>query len=207
MRRAGVGLWLLGIVAVTALRADLWGQPADLIIVNARYHPHSARSLYEAGRMYYMLAVDAPTERRGAYYQETRAYLLRTAEADESYAAALISLLRLDAVLDRPFDQQLNSRILEQLRGRYVSTLTAETLRSLNGCQLHGACPLPPHVLAGLLDAILANAEPERSAPRHPAYRAGRSSLGRRSRPGGSGECPGGEGSGSGKFAHVVKFA
>jgi hypothetical protein len=73
---------LLGMTALTATRAASWGEPFRLAFDDARHHPDSARSQYEAGRA--VIIAGTKRNERAEAEQQAIPYLERAAALDKS---------------------------------------------------------------------------------------------------------------------------
>lgn len=158
IRNAAVGVWVLLLASVTAVRADYWGKPLDHVLLNAVYHARSYRTNYEAGRLFLALAgCEKPATLREDYYTRAAYHFRKASTTDKAESGSLIALLWLDSVCNKPLDFVHLNELIARLQHMPLSPLTISNLRRLNQCQLSAECPIAGKVLDRLLATALTN--------------------------------------------------
>lgn len=119
--RAAAGLataLVLACAALTAMRAADWGDPLRLALAEARHHPDSSRSQYEAGRR---LIIDgAMNGTRDAAEARAMPYLEHAVALDPQGTHALVELVLIDAQRDQ-VDKARVAELARRLRSVRIS--------------------------------------------------------------------------------------
>jgi hypothetical protein len=144
---------LLGLAAITSVRAISWGDPLILALDDARHHPDSARDQYDAGRA--IIVDGAMHGERAKAEQQAVPYFTRSAMLDPDNLYAAINLLLIQASTG-PVTPLAVSDLAERLRSNpayvqanpFMQLLTSATQRQLS---------LTPQDFSTLVNAALVN--------------------------------------------------
>ncbi len=157
-RLIGASVFLCATTMITAVRAQTWGDTIEHVLLDAAYHPNSARVNYEAGRVFFILTTNSDKEpARDAYYAKAREYFTRSSKADEANSGGLFAILWLDSVLGKPVDKGTLSSLLARLEDVPMSATNIVSLQNINNCQLGKRCPLSGDIIDNLGNASLRN--------------------------------------------------
>lgn len=148
-------------VAVTVMRAGKWSDPWTQMATEAHYHPRSARSVYEYGRLSVLRAV---AQGDTALYREGLAALERAATLNSPQPQIVPGSLLNQSIAAGNSERTaaLTARIVADPRG----WLRAYVLRTALECQVRGECPLQQAPISALAAVVIE----DRSVP--PAMRA-----------------------------------
>lgn len=110
--------WIVGLMApllvtTTWIRASDWGDLFGHGLMEAKRHPTSARSQFEAGQMLAQGIMQHP-HLASRYYQQAKQYYLAAAQLDRRGLAPLVSLMALDIAVQRKIDET----VLQELQYR-----------------------------------------------------------------------------------------
>ncbi|WP_051928254.1 hypothetical protein [Nitrosococcus oceani] len=143
---------------MTAIRADTWGNPLEQLLVSARHHPHSARTHYDAGRLFFELALAEKTvAEREAYYQRGKALFTQAYDNDPRFLSAFLATLAMDHAFEKPVHEVQVKRLAQALATTPLTPFTVHNLQKTNQCHLEGQCRWPEEQLRMLLDAAVKN--------------------------------------------------
>ncbi len=138
---------------LTAVRAASWGDPLVLAITDARHHPDSSRSQYEAGRA--IVVAGAAKGERAKADVEAEPYFERSATLDKNHIAPATELMLIRASLG-----PVSASSLDDLAGRlrratsftqasaFLDMLTSASMKDLS---------ISPANFSTLVEAALAN--------------------------------------------------
>ncbi|MGH8470588.1 MAG: tetratricopeptide repeat protein [Gammaproteobacteria bacterium] len=157
--RIGVAVvFVLSLAATTAIRVSYWGNPLELAVMEAKHHPNSARTNYEAGREYSrLLIITAEPQKRQEYYTQASAYFQKATSLSENYTNGLVGLIVLSydygVIPNDDSFAELERRLrVEPFAGNNVTLLGA-----LIHCQRNARCKIPQQRLVSLLRSALQN--------------------------------------------------
>lgn len=158
MAIAGLMLFAGLSAAITANRALDWKDIGTLSLSLAEHHPHSARSNYEAGRLFSAMVQDDPeasdTER---YYILARRYFTQSYRSDEYNPSGLFGILYLDSLIKNPTDAKTVAELGWRLSNRPVMPAISVAFTNLYECYEKRICHLDPGVLITLYESALSN--------------------------------------------------
>jgi hypothetical protein len=154
--RAAAGLataLVLACAGLTAVRAADWGDPLRLALAEARHHPDSARSQYEAGRS---LIIDgARKDARDAAETRAMPYLEHAVAIDPHGIHALVELVLIDTQRSQ-VDKTRVAELARRLRSARISHRVNPFLDMLVTASTQKPT-LDAVDVAALVDAALAN--------------------------------------------------
>jgi len=144
---------LLGLAAITAVRAASWGDPLTLALDDAHHHPDSARAQYAAGRA--LIVAGAMQHQRERAEQDAVPYFTRAAALDKSQLHSLTEL-----ALIRARHEPVPKSDLDDLAARLRSTPSytqADAFLEMLIVASEEDLKLTPDDIAALVDAALDN--------------------------------------------------
>ncbi len=145
-------------MAVTGIRASLWGNSLDLALMEVQHHPLSPRSNYEAARLYTWL-MDA--EKRPAvkkdYYLTARRLFLESSELDVSHISGLLGTIWLDSLSGAAPDEKLVRLASKRLADQKITPSTSGNLSRLHACEISNQCRLSGELIYDLQLAAIGN--------------------------------------------------
>lgn len=147
---------LLGIS--TAARASYWGNVTEHGLIEATYHPNSARASYEAGRTFWALILesgDAAANER--YYSQANYYFTRSSLLQKNNISGVIALVRLNFLMEKPYDPNLISDLKRRLEYEPFAPASGIMLISLSECQMDGVCKMPSSEMRAIFQAAFRN--------------------------------------------------
>lgn len=149
-----LGVW----TAITAVRSADWGDFFGHALMEAKRHPKSARSQFEAGQT---LARGLLTHRNKVnpeLLREARGYFLASAQLDQNDIAALVSLVSLEATIEKQVDDAIMTELIRRLHELKPKADTSMNLHALMLQVLDGeAGPLLEPWADAIFDAVLSN--------------------------------------------------
>lgn len=158
-RRVLVAAIPLALAAATAVRAQVWGNTAVHMLVEAQNHPRAVSAQYEAGRTLFNYAQGLPEEKRLRTLQLARALFQSIAtRSDGEAVVGLFPLLIAESTRDPPGDVEfLLEALRSALRERVQPAIVSDYLSAVGRCQHQGACRLSQEQVWSLFDAALGN--------------------------------------------------
>ncbi len=155
---AGLILFIGLSAAITIHRALEWRDLGSLALSLAEHHPHSARSNYEAGRLFTsMIEEDLQAPQTSKYYQLARRYFTSSYESDEFNPAGLFGILYLDSLLAKPADPGAVAELRRRLSDNPILPATPSSFSSLFNCREKRICRMDRSVLLRLYETALNN--------------------------------------------------
>lgn len=143
---------------ITMNCASDWKDIGSLSLSLAEHHPRSARSNYEAGRVFSAMIQDDPqapdTER---YYKLARQYFTLSHRSDEFNPAGLFGILYLDSLLGKAADAETVAELERRLSRRPVMPATSVSFTNLYKCHEKRICRMDPGILISLYESALSN--------------------------------------------------
>ncbi|MEZ5542468.1 MAG: tetratricopeptide repeat protein [Pseudomonadota bacterium] len=150
IRAGSAGLFLLLFAYTTWIRAGQWSDNVQHAIFEALHHPASPRAVFAAGRIHARLAL------QGVSASETEAYryLEQVRRLDPHNIMPEVTLILLDAYLDKPVDPAYFDAIRQKLAAYPVSTTDIVSLKELTEC-IDKHCNIPHQEMDALLRLAL----------------------------------------------------
>ncbi|MGR9105973.1 MAG: hypothetical protein ACU843_03485, partial [Gammaproteobacteria bacterium] len=146
------------ISTITINRAADWKDIGSLSLSLAEHHPRSARSNYEAGRLFEsMVEDDVQAADAGQYADLARRYFTQSYRSDEFNPAGLFGILYLDSLFDKPVDSAILAELKRQLAKKPVMPATSISFSGLHQCHEKGPCRIDTAVLITLYESALSN--------------------------------------------------
>ncbi len=131
LRRVALALFIGMLFSITYLRSENWSSSFEEAITEARFHPDSPQSLYDAGRICVNLALDGHQQfTKRAYH-----YLERSARFDTSGIMADVGLIYFASKHGDRIDPDWVAAIGQKLRYAPVTPSTIASLKQLQACQ------------------------------------------------------------------------
>ncbi len=151
-------IFLFFYAGMTALRADYWGKPVELMLVSVSYHPKSARTQYAAGRYYWqlMLLVD-DEQKKQEYYQKAYQHFEQVYPADPYHLGGIVGIMRLQAFMDKPIDMQWSSILADRLSNYPIPTFTTTIIVETLSCATSGKCHFPEKIALEWVELAIKN--------------------------------------------------
>lgn len=144
--------------AMTAIRADTWGNPLEHLVVSARHHPHSARTNYDVGRLYFDLAlVEKKEADRDVYYQQAKKFFAQAYVSEPTFLSASLAALAMEHALDKPVNEAQVKLLAQKLAATALTPFTIHNLQKINQCHLKEQCRWPQEHLRILFSAAVEN--------------------------------------------------
>jgi protein O-mannosyl-transferase len=145
-------LGLLGFV--THGRALQWSNNVDWAVLEASYHPNSARATYELARVYMILRQQTGDERFGKLADQS---LVQATQAYKPGVLPFMARIQLAYFRGMEPDPRLVSQVKEAVRTwPYYNSYTG-MLSSMVTCQIESKCHLPDAQVLEMLNAALEN--------------------------------------------------
>ncbi|MHB8347822.1 MAG: hypothetical protein ACYDHM_11685 [Acidiferrobacterales bacterium] len=135
LRRVALALYIAMLCTITYMRSENWSSTFEEAITEARFHPDSPQSLYDAGRIYANLALTGHQQ----FTKDAYRYLERSARLDTAGIMADVGLIIFAGRHGDPINQQWITVIGEKLGHDPISPSTIASLRQLQACQ-QGPC-------------------------------------------------------------------
>ncbi|QBQ53267.1 tetratricopeptide repeat protein [Nitrosococcus wardiae] len=143
---------------ITAIRADIWGNPLEHLLVSARHHPHSARTHYDAGRLFFQLALAEKAEAgREVYYQRGKEFFSQAYRNDPRFLSAPLAMLAMDHALTKPVDEAQVKLLAQELATTPLTPFTIHNLQKINKCYLEKQCQWSQEHLGMFFSAAIEN--------------------------------------------------
>lgn len=143
---------------MTAIRADTWGHPLEHLLVSARHHPHSARTHYDTGRLYFQLALAEKKEAdREVYYQWGKEFFSQAYKNDPRFLSAFLATLAINHAFEKPVNEAQVKLLAQKLATTPLTPFTIHNLQKTNQCHLEGECWWPAEHLKMLFSAAVKN--------------------------------------------------
>ncbi|ADE13793.1 conserved hypothetical protein [Nitrosococcus halophilus Nc 4] len=143
---------------MTAIRADTWGHPLEHLLVSARHHPHSARTHYGAGQLYFDLALAEKKEAdREVYYQRGKEFFSQAYRNDPRFLSALLATLAINYTFEKSVNEAQVKLLAQELETTPLTPFTIHNLQKTNQCHLEGECRWPAEQLKMLFSAAVKN--------------------------------------------------
>lgn len=155
-RWAAAVLCICALGAVTAFRADEYGNPDGFQAAEALRHPRSPRANYAAGRQC-LIRMQRDKAQREACYRRARFFFERANAADADYSAGYVGLLYLARAAHRPIEPQWLDALARRLGH---PPFAADNVGLLAGIAAGGAdnpAGLAPRQVVRLFAAALGN--------------------------------------------------
>ncbi len=179
---AAAGTIALLLAALCTWRADDWGNPLGMALVEAEHHPDSTRAQYEVSSLYANLAERASGSERARLFADASAAARRAARAAPRDTKPLVGLLLICSQSDCAIPDQIWPDLQQRLRTGSRADLMISDVRSLAECRHDGSCRLPlPPILASF-EALEQN--PRLTMRGHAELDAERDALLREANPG-----------------------
>ena len=136
---------------ITFVRSSQWHDVGELAFSLAYYHPHSARSNYEAGRLLTQLIETEPNgSDNEQLYRHAKAFFETAYQSDKSNLSGLLAILYIDSLLNKPLDEDVLKRLKFQISNTPILPATATSISNLHKCWLYGKCIIDNQILANL---------------------------------------------------------
>ncbi|RME35424.1 MAG: hypothetical protein D6786_02020, partial [Gammaproteobacteria bacterium] len=162
--RAGIlGLFVLLLALVTWVRADQWGDPVRMAVMEVRHHPESGRAQYQLGRIYYHL-YQSRLVADPALLAQAREAFARAAARDSYRQKPLFALLLVDLLERGGYDHQVLESLLTRLSSQPLQQGDVIDFKVLVDCRLAGRCPIEDTQIERLFRAVLSNPRVGRKA-------------------------------------------
>ncbi len=150
---------LLGLFSIITLnRVSDWQDIGNLALSLVQHHPGSARSNYEAGRVFCTIIEKNPGAPETArYYKIARHYFTRSYQFDEFNPNGLVGILYLDSLLGKAADRDTVARLIRRLSEYPLPPAIASSFSSLHKCFGNRICHLAAEILISLYESALSN--------------------------------------------------
>lgn len=144
---------------ITAHRTSQWSDEAELAFSLAQYHPESARSNYEAGRILTGMIELHPedAENNQKYYRLGHKYFTQAAKADKSNTGGLFGILYLDSILGRSTESHTIKELKTRLSEHPILPATTTAFTNLHKCWVEERCAIDPGLITNLYRTALNN--------------------------------------------------
>ncbi|MGH8548747.1 MAG: tetratricopeptide repeat protein [Methylococcales bacterium] len=151
---------VIAFMAVTGVRASLWGNSLDLVLMEVQHHPLSPRSNHEAARLYTWLM---DTEKRPAVkknnYLIARRFFLKSSELEASHISGLIGAIWIDSQFGAAVDEKLVRLAAKRLSDQKITPSTSKNLSRLHNCEMFNNCRLSGELIYDLQLAVIGNSK------------------------------------------------
>lgn len=149
---------IVAYLSVTGIRASIWGNSLDQVLMEVQHHPLSARSNYEAARLYMrLMRVESRPEIRKEDYLSAKRLFLKSSELKTTHIAGLLGAIWLDGLYGVIPDKNLIELITNRLSGEKIIPSTSENLSQLHACEMNAICALSGELIYDLQLAAIAN--------------------------------------------------
>jgi tetratricopeptide (TPR) repeat protein len=143
---------------ITTNRAADWTNIGSLSLSLVQHHPQSARSNFEAGRLFTAMIEDnVQAAENASYYSLARQYFTSAYLADEFNPAGLFGILYLDSLVGKPEDLGAVAELKNRLSKKPVTPATASSFTDLHKCRERQVCRMDSGVLISLYETALSN--------------------------------------------------
>ncbi len=135
LRRTALALFIAMLSTITYLRSESWNSDVEQAATEARFHPDSPRSQYDAGRIFANLALAGQQQFTGRAYH----YLERSAQLDTAGIMADIGLIVFASRHGDKIDPDWLTAIGQKLRLDPITPSSITSIGQLQTCQ-QGPC-------------------------------------------------------------------
>jgi hypothetical protein len=151
-------LFTLWLGFTTALRASDWRSLASFSVAQYQYHPESARSAYQLGRIHAALVDQVvDSQERGAQLERAAQLFASSAELRPEFTDGLFGLLVLYSRNGLEPTEGMVEELLVRLREQPLNSNTLRQIENLVACYGAGECVLDPGLLERIRLATLSN--------------------------------------------------
>ena len=148
---------------VTMIRVSDWKDNGSLSLSLVQHHPNSARSNYEAGKLFTtMIENNIDTRNQKQYYKLARKYFESSYLADKFNLNGLFGILYLDSISSKKADAELVAELKWRLSNNPVLPSTSSSFSSLFDCYKANVCQIKNNTFIDLYQSALTNQLTER---------------------------------------------
>jgi protein O-mannosyl-transferase len=141
---------------ITAMRATVWGDPVQLLTLEAHHHPGSARANYEAGHLFARAALRNDGEKRLHYYRVAKHYFNQSS-INPTFDISYLALIWLETSLGNEPSEEIANAAKARLRSTPMGPTVVRGLQDLNRCRISLRCAISDELVRDLLLAGLAS--------------------------------------------------
>ena len=156
LRRASFLMLIILFASLTASRAQQWGDPLQMRMLEVQRHPHSVRANTDMAALYHNLPARTPDEALDFY---TRAifHYQQAAESSPTNTSGLFGMLVVNAERGMP----VSSTLIDTLEGKLATVpFNPPNVNAMVGtarCIKSGKCSVSPEIVDRLYRAALSN--------------------------------------------------
>jgi tetratricopeptide (TPR) repeat protein len=157
--RGALATMFIGLLAFsTGVRATYWGNSVELAEMEVRHHPDSARSNYEAGRIYSGLMLKQTDQlRKMEYYLSAFQFFTHAVELKKSFTPALFGLVIASYDAGGKPDVRIMRDLKRQLRDAPFDGKNVDFINALEMCEKDGVCTIADQDMIDIFDSALHN--------------------------------------------------
>ncbi len=156
VRATALAGFALVLASVTWLRADQWGDPVRMAIMEVRHHPGSGRAQHQLGRIYYQL-YQAQLLAQPRLLELARRAFLESAARDPYRQKPLFAILLVDLLERGSYDREILESLISRLSSQPFQHGDVVDFKVLVDCRLSGRCPIEDAQIERLFRAVLSN--------------------------------------------------
>ena len=147
----GISVYILTLATITWQRSIQWGDSWTFSLALAQFHPHSARSNYEAGRLIAQIAEhNQGKARANELFGIARNYFISAYRSDNSNHNGLFAILYIDSLIGNRENKEVLEMLNFRLRTQPLQPATGLAFTSLHQCWSAENCEISTTTLANL---------------------------------------------------------
>lgn len=142
--------------AITLLRANTWGDAAEMRLKDVEHHPDSARSNIEAAAFFSALPATNPGDAE-EYYRKAYQFYVQASSLSKRDTLGLFGLIALNARNNLPIEDSWTTALAGRLEHYPLLPNTTNALGYLLKCEVDGPCASAAPATETLFGATLRN--------------------------------------------------
>lgn len=156
VRRAMATILVVSLAYTTATRASIWGDPAELVMMEAENHPASPRANMELGTVYASMSLNSG-EKKDELYELSMSYYEKSANLRPSYSAPLFAAIKISCILDKPIKESWTSELYKRLATQPYWGNNVNWIELFGNYQNEMECTIPREIMLNILKSSLGN--------------------------------------------------
>ncbi|WP_428826916.1 hypothetical protein ACLIKD_01730 [Azonexus sp. IMCC34842] len=156
IRRIVVGLFVLMLAGVTALRAIQWGDPVEMRLREVEHHPASIRANISIAAFYAVMPSSSTVEAED-FYQRAYTHYAKAAELSPADTLGLFGLIELHARNALPIEDEWINALAGRIEHYPFAPSTGNSIAALEKCVSAQKCNVTAVSMEHLILAALKN--------------------------------------------------